>query len=131
MRFDKMRETPLRQVHRGENMERPTARIDESEQVESPPGVLRTTLAYNDTLMLCHFRLAKGGNVPFHSHSAAQNGFLIRGRLLVKWESGREFMAEPGSSWCFESNVRHGAEAIEESEAVECFSPVRQEYIAK
>jgi quercetin dioxygenase-like cupin family protein len=100
-------------------MERSTARKTETEAVEGPPGVMRTTIAYNDELMLCHFHLNKGATIPFHAHVASQNGFLVRGRLRIKWETGKEFLAEPGDGWCFKSSERHGAEAVEESEAIE------------
>ncbi len=110
-------------------MNRETARRSETTPVENPAGVFRTTMACNHQLMLCHFLLKKGARVPIHTHAAAQNGYLLRGKLRLVWENGREFIAEPGSGWCFPSNVFHGAEAIEESEAIECFAPARPEYV--
>jgi quercetin dioxygenase-like cupin family protein len=110
-------------------MDRMTARTGDTTAVEGPPGLVRTTIAYNDKLMLCHFHLRKGVTVPYHEHQAVQNGYLIRGKLKLRWESGKEFIAEPGSGWCFDSNERHGAVALEESEAIECFSPGRPDYI--
>jgi len=108
---------------------RETARQAETESVENPPGILRTTIAYNEQLMLCHFLLKKDVRIPIHRHVASQNGYLIRGKLRLLWDDGREFIAEPGSGWCFNSNVPHGAETLEESEAVECFAPLRPEYL--
>lgn len=35
----------------------------------------------------------------------------------------------PGDSWCIPGGVLHGAEIIEESVAVEVFSPVREDYL--
>ncbi len=112
-------------------MNRETARKDETEPVENPVGIFRTTMAYNEQLMLCHFLLKKGARVPIHRHEAAQNGYLVSGRLRLVWDDGREFLAEPGSGWCFPSNVPHGAEAMEESEAIECFVPLRPEYLPR
>jgi quercetin dioxygenase-like cupin family protein len=109
-------------------MIRETARRAETPSVENPPGILRTTIAYNDQLMLCHFTLKKGVRVPFHNHPASQNGYLISGRLRMLWEDGREFVAEPGGGWCFGPSERHGAEALEDCEAIECFAPSRPEY---
>ena len=110
-------------------MVRETARKSETAAVEGPPGILRTTIAYDEQLMLCHFFLKRGARVPFHAHEAVQNGYLMRGKLRMLWETGQEFVAEPGSGWCFGSQVRHGAEALEDCEAIECFSPMRPEYI--
>jgi quercetin dioxygenase-like cupin family protein len=111
-------------------MMRETARKSETATIENPLGIFRTTIAYNDQLMLCHFFLKKGVRIPFHGHVAVQNGYLISGKLRMLWESGQEFIAEPGSGWCFDSNVRHGAEALEDSEAIECFAPTRPQYIS-
>lgn len=110
-------------------MGRETAKRVETESVENPRGVFRTTMAYDDQLMLCHFLLRKGARVPIHKHSASQNGYLIRGKLRMIWVDGRELMAEPGCGWCFGSDEAHGSEALEESEAVECFAPPRPEYL--
>ncbi len=112
-------------------MNRETARMADTEPVENPKGVFRTTLACNDQLMLCHFLLLKGVRIPIHRHAASQNGYLVRGKLRMIWQDGREFIAEPGSGWCFDSDVPHGAEALEECEAVECFAPTREEYLPK
>ena len=110
-------------------MNRDTARRAETRGVENPPGIVRTTIAYNDHLMLCHFTLKKGVKIPFHDHAAVQNGYLVKGKLRMLWEDGRVLDAEPGTGWCFDSNVRHGAEVIEDSEAIECFAPARPEYV--
>jgi quercetin dioxygenase-like cupin family protein len=109
-------------------MNRDTARMAETPGVESPAGIVRTTLAYNDNLMLCHFTLKKGAKVPLHAHAAAQNGYLIKGRLRMLWGDGRQLDAVPGTGWCFDSHVRHGAEVLEDSEAIECFAPARSDY---
>ena len=42
-----------------------------------------------------------------------------------------EFEAQPGDSWCIPSGVEHGAEVIEDSVAIEVFSPVREDYLPK
>lgn len=34
-----------------------------------------------------------------------------------------------GDSWCIPSNVEHGAEILEDSAAIEVFTPVREEYV--
>lgn len=107
---------------------RSTVRMAETKPVENPPGVVRRTLAYNDQVMLCHFTLAKGAKIPLHRHPAVQNGFLVRGKVRMVWESGREFVAGPGDGWCFAADEGHRADILEDSEAVECFAPSRPEY---
>ena len=36
---------------------------------------------------------------------------------------------KPGDCWIVPSNIEHGAEIIEESIAIEVFSPVREDYL--
>ena len=36
---------------------------------------------------------------------------------------------EPGDSWCIPGHVEHRAEIIEDSVAIEVFSPVREDYL--
>ncbi len=42
--------------------------------------------------MLCHFFLKKGAKIPLHQHEAAQNGYLISGKMQMLWQTGKEFV---------------------------------------
>ena len=111
------------------NTIRPVARKNEIKSTESPAGIFRTTLAYNESIMLCHFSMTKGAKVPLHSHPASQNGYVIRGRLrFIRGDKAEGFIAEAGCSYVFNGGEPHGAEVLEEAEVIECFSPMRPEY---
>ena len=91
-------------------------------------GVKQKTLVYGDKTLMTEFVLEEGSDLPIHSHPHEQTGYLVSGKL--KMFIGEEaFTVEPGDSWCIKSNESHGAQAIEDSVAVEIFSPVRTEYI--
>ena len=107
---------------------RSVATLDDSITRENPHGIHRTTLAYNEETMLCHFRMKTGAAIPLHEHVAVQNGYLISGRVRFKFADGSEFIAEPGTSYAFDSHQQHGAEVLEDSEVIEVFSPMRPEY---
>lgn len=111
-----------------ESGRRSLARRRESTTVENPSGIHRTTMAYCPQLMLCHFRMTKGARIPLHGHEAAQNGYVVSGRVRFLREAGEGFIAEPGTGYCFGPNERHGAEVLEDSEVIECFAPMRPEY---
>ena len=108
---------------------KPVARRSEAPPVESPPGVTRRTLAYNEESMLCHFHLEKGAIIPLHHHPAVQNGYVVRGRVRFLGEDGRSFVAEGGCGYVFDPHEPHGAEALEETEVVDFFTPMRPEYL--
>jgi quercetin dioxygenase-like cupin family protein len=108
---------------------RSTAGAQEIPGVEAAEGIVRKTLAYSPSQMLCHFSMKAGAKIPLHDHEAAQIGYLVSGKARFFKESGEEFIAEAGSSWAFLGWEKHGAEFLEDSEVVEVFSPLRPEYI--
>ena len=91
------------------------------------PGIYRKTLIYNNNMMLCHFILEENSEVPLHSHKEHQIGYVIKGKLQFFTEN-EKFMAEEGDSYVFESNEKHGAKILEDSEVLDVFSPSREDY---
>lgn len=106
-----------------------SASIRGGKKVTMLPGIVRTTLCYDEASMLCHFTLQKGSTVPLHSHPAAQNGYLVKGRIRFLQEGGKSIVVEAGDGYFFEGGERHGSEVLEDSEALECFTPMRPEYV--
>jgi len=94
------------------------------------PGIEQKTLVYGEQTLMAEFLLKKGSRLPHHSHTHEQTGYLVSGhiRLTIGLE---EKDVVPGDSWCIPGAVVHGAEILEESVAVEVFSPVREEYVPK
>ena len=96
---------------------------------ESPEGVVRRTLAYNDEAMLCHFALKKGAKIPLHDHRATQIGYLVSGKArFIAEKPEDEFEGVAGESYVFGSFVKHGTVALEDTVYVEVFAPARDEY---
>ena len=110
----------------GKNADR--RNVGEVPAVEMRPGVYRSTLCYNEETMLCHFRMEKGATIPLHHHLAAQNGYVISGRVRFFKANGESFVAAGGTGYLFDSDEPHGSEALDDSELVECFNPMRPEY---
>lgn len=104
-------------------------KLGQQKQTEMFKGLFRTTLSYNKDLMLCHFTMKKGASVPLHNHEAVQNGYVIKGKLRFFNKDGESIIVEPGDGYIFDSNEYHGSEALEDSEFVESFTPMRPEYI--
>ncbi len=95
--------------------------------VEMFPGVVRRTLNAGDRTMLCEIELAKGAVVPLHTHPHEQIGYLSRGRLHFVIGDDEKVVGE-GDSWLVPSNVPHVVTALEDSIAIDIFSPPRDEY---
>ncbi len=99
--------------------------------VEFRPGIWKTTLAYTKELMICHFRMKKGCELALHTHEAAQNGYVISGKIEFFKADGTSVIVGPGDGYAFESNEAHGSIAHKEVTFIEAFAPLRPEYIVE
>ncbi len=97
---------------------------------EPLPGIKQKTLVYGERTLMTQFVLAKGSVLPEHAHPYEQTGYLVSGRIILKIDD-REFEATAGDSWNIAMNVNHGAKTLEDSVAIEVFSPLREDYLPK
>src|SRR5512139_1990737 len=91
-------------------------------------GIERRTLVYGEKTLMTEFRLRKGAVLPRHAHPHEQTGYLVKGRIRLSLV-GEQFEAQEGDSWCVPGGVEHGADILEDSVAIEVFSPVREDYV--
>ena len=86
------------------------------------------TRAYGEKTLMSEFRLQKSAQLPRHNHPHEQIGYLVSGQM--KLTIGKEtFLVEAGDSWCIAADVEHEAVALEDSLAIEVFSPLREDYL--
>lgn len=96
--------------------------------LEPVEGIEMKTLAYGEKSLLTRFRLEKGAQLPAHSHPHEQTGYLVSGKMILHvGEKSHE--VSPGDSWCIAGDVEHRAQVMEDSVAIEVFSPVREDYL--
>lgn len=93
-------------------------------------GIEQKTLVYGEKTLMTEFLLKKGSTLPRHAHPHEQTGYLVKGRIRLSIGT-EKYEAQPGDSWCIPSGVEHGAEIIENSVAIEVFSPVREDYLPR
>ncbi len=91
-------------------------------------GVKMATMVHGEKTLMARFKLEKGCVIPDHNHPHEQTGLLLSGWVFTV--DGTEHEVMPGDSWCIGSDVPHSARALEDSVAVEVFSPVREDYLA-
>ena len=92
-------------------------------------GVNMGTMVHGEKTLMARFRLEKGCAIPDHNHPHEQTGLLLSGRMVFTVD-GTDHDVMPGDSWCIGSDVPHSARAVEDSVAVEMFSPVREDYLS-
>jgi len=79
---------------------------------------------------MTEFLLRKGHQLPKHRHPHEQTGYLVKG--CIRLTIGPEiFDVMPGDCWCIPGDIEHSAEIIEDSVAIEVFSPVREDYLPR
>ena len=91
-------------------------------------GIDQKTLVHGEKTLLAEFHLQKGSILPPHSHPNEQTGYLISGHMVFIVGNER-YDTHPGDSWCIAAGREHSAEIIEDSVAVEVFSPLREDYL--
>ena len=96
----------------------------------SVAGVRQKTLVYGSKTLMVEFVLDKGSDLPLHSHTHEQTGYLVKGNVLLSIGEDK-FEAKTGDSWCIPGGAEHCARALDDSIAIEVFSPVREDYIPK
>jgi quercetin dioxygenase-like cupin family protein len=94
------------------------------------PGIERKTLAHGDHTLMTEFRMRKGSTLPKHAHPQEQTGYLVSGciRLTI---GRRSVEVRPGDSWSIPGGMQHRAVILEDSVAIEVFSPVRNDYLPR
>ncbi len=91
-------------------------------------GIRIKTLCYGQATLMTEFLLQKDAILPAHAHPQEQTGYLVKGKIrLYIGNESRELV--PGDSWCIAGDVPHKAEILEDSVAIEVFSPVREDYL--
>lgn len=87
----------------------------------------RQVLAHNDQLMLVRHHFEKGWVGARHSHPHHQLVYVVRGGLRVD-VNGKHLDVFAGDSFVVDGGVEHQASALENSEVLDVFTPVREDY---
>ncbi|MFO7974516.1 MAG: cupin domain-containing protein [Candidatus Hydrogenedentota bacterium] len=92
------------------------------------PKIHLKTLVYGERTLMTEFRMAAGAELPRHAHAHEQTGYLVSGHIRLSIGDDT-FEVHPGDAWTIPGDVEHGADILEDSVAVEIFSPVREDYL--
>lgn len=90
-------------------------------------GIRIKTVCFGENTLMTEFLLAKDAILIEHSHIYEQTGYLVKGKIKL-FINGVSKVLNQGDSWNIPSNIKHKAEIIEDSVAIEVFSPVREDY---
>ena len=85
-------------------------------------------MIHGQTMTVARIRLRKGAVVPMHSHPIEQISMLESGTLRFVI-SGEERVLNAGDALVIPPGAPHLVEALEDSLAVDLFSPPREDWI--
>ncbi len=92
------------------------------------PGVQRRRIALTERIYQMEVRLAAGSHVPLHSHPEDQVAYIVRGRL--RFQLGDTIIEAPaGSSVAIPGGTPHAVWTLEDTLAIDTFSPPRADYL--
>ena len=81
-----------------------------------------------DRMTLAMIYLKKGCIVPLHSHENEQMSTVYKGALQFQLD-GKEIVVRPGETLRIPPRMPHSALALEDTEEMDAFAPVRQDWI--
>jgi quercetin dioxygenase-like cupin family protein len=91
------------------------------------PGLRRQVMSYSPSMMLVRHTMNQGWVGARHSHPHEQLVYIVRGRLRFQHPGG-VFDVGAGDSFLVPGNVEHQASALEDSEVLDIFTPMREDY---
>ena len=101
---------------------------DKMEWEKAGEGVTRQIVGYNGTIMMVKVKFEKGGIGTPHKHYHTQVTYVAKGKF--KFTVGDETkIVKAGDCLYMEPDVVHGCVCLEEGLLIDCFSPMRADFI--
>ena len=107
-----------------------TSDKDGEKWIDMVEGVKRRTLVSGKTMMQMRVHLDIGSHLPEHQHPNEQVTFIQSGHLRLT-VAGEARELHIGDSFYIASNVPHSADAMEDTVAIDTFSPPREDLLAQ
>ncbi len=101
--------------------------FNNKKKVDIWPGI-NGSLFHSDQLTFGHFTIEKGANLPEHNHHHEQWTHLIQGQLEFDID-GEKKVLYAGMTAFIPSELPHSARAITKCKVIDCFLPVREDFI--
>lgn len=93
-------------------------------------GTERQIMGYDGQLMLVKVKFQKGAIGALHAHYHTQSSFIVSGKFEFNID-GKVKIVEVGDGLYIAPDVLHGLTCLEEGVIIDCFSPMRNDFIGK
>ena len=96
--------------------------------LEKVTEMLSRKIVTGEREMLAQVYLKRGCLVPMHSHESEQMTYILQGALKFLID-GNEIVVRGGETLLIPAFVYHSAEAVEDTDEMDVFSPIRVDWI--
>lgn len=93
-------------------------------------GVQRKILGYDGQIMTVKIKFKKGAVGTPHTHYHTQTTYIVSGKFEFM-VNGVKKVVSAGDALYMEPDVLHGCVCLEEGMLVDCFSPMRADFLKK
>lgn len=100
--------------------------LSDIKEREIVPG-FKAKMVHSDHMTLVFWNIEAGATLPEHSHPNEQMTTVIRGKFEMT-VNGETHIMERGSVFVIPSNAGHSGKSIIDSELIDVFYPVREDY---
>ena len=97
---------------------------------QTDPGITRQILGHGETIMTCRVSFETGAVGALHSHPHSQTAYVASGRFRFEVDGVVEELG-PGDCVYIAPGQRHGSVCIEAGDLIDCFSPMRADFLDK
>ncbi len=106
------------------------AQASQEPVIITPEGAQRRVLSYGGGMMLAQFTFESGVSAPIHSHAHEQVGYVVSGEIDLIMEGYERTRLTAGGSYYVAPNVRHGIITYAPTVLIDCFTPIREDFLA-
>ena len=96
-------------------------------KIDMGEGVVRQDFANGDNLNVLHWNMEDGSEVKMHTHSQEQFGYVIKGGFDMIIGEERKIL-KASDAYIVPANVPHSFIAIGETEAIDVFTPRKEDF---
>lgn len=90
---------------------------------------IRRRIVTGDKVMLGRISFPKGAKVPAHRHVSEQITHVLTGALVFVLQGNERVVVRAGETLNIPSNMEHSAEALEDTDEIDAFSPIRTDWL--
>ncbi|WP_321333017.1 cupin domain-containing protein [uncultured Bacteroides sp.] len=102
----------------------------EKEWEPAGEGVVRQIMGYDGQAMLVKVKFEKGARGTVHAHYHTQTTYVASGRFEFTVD-GESRIVEAGDGIYMAPDTEHGCLCLEAGTLIDCFSPMRADFIGK